>query len=817
MPVTMDTVYFYKFNNYYNRIVKRYDTIAEYTANATLLGYQESCNFVHGDGVNSSFVWNKASNTVDTPDYVVVKDYKDNISRWFVTNSFKTRDRQDRLTLRRDLIADYYDDVVNASPCLIRRGYVDNTSPFIFNSENVKYNKKKIEEIQIKDNSNVSYIIGFIGNNVDVAGTINGKIKSDTADFYFDSLADFPYKSYVEGAGNNHTSSATWGNYFYYALRFTVKDYNNQWFYRNCELTISENGPSHPSWYTNQYSTDTRVSDNLYFATNYSTGDSAYQVNVDNRISNKELVVINAIAEIINANRGKFSYLKSASKTLLGIEEIDYNGIKKYDGKKISLGGVVYDAVLKSENQQNKTVTSSYPVTNPINTDIKPTASQVEDILYPYTSVDSTRKNFGNSDIKILARTYDYYLELSEATEDISTTLPTAATRTHLRTQPYDMFVLINTDGTPYKVLNNSFVARHEVNMNIAQAICQAAGSGGFDIQIVPFNPIEGAILDDGTINWLNYESVPIKDGQDNTIGHYVLCSSADLKFTLDKDELKLHPTDIKKDYNTREYRLCSPNQETVFEFSPALNGGIDTWEVTFNYRPYASYIKIQPTWGGLYGASEYNGLTDFRGLVYNSTLCVTQLSDAWSNYVANNKNYMQLFDNQINTLTKQNEIQINAQEATLGLRSFTGMPIGSVLRTIGGSMDIDMQKELNNLAISKMHTDFNYQMDNVKAMPHTVKKLTNINGDTRIFPYIEIYEADPKEIQSFEKKMEFTGFTIMTTGLIKDFLKPVGETFIQADLIRLILNRSEETADNHMAVEIASELDKGIYIIKEE
>ena len=37
MPVTMDTVYFYKFNNYYNRIIKRYDTIAEYTTNYEII------------------------------------------------------------------------------------------------------------------------------------------------------------------------------------------------------------------------------------------------------------------------------------------------------------------------------------------------------------------------------------------------------------------------------------------------------------------------------------------------------------------------------------------------------------------------------------------------------------------------------------------------------------------------------------------------------------------------------------------------------------------------------------------------------------
>ena len=206
MPVTMDTVYFYKFNNYYNRIIKRYATIAEYTSNATLLGKQENCNFVHGDGVNSSFVWNKDASTTDTPDYVVVDDYKGNISRWFVTNSFKTRDRQDKLTLRRDLIADYWDDVIKHSPCLIRKGYVGETSPFLFNDEGVRYNKIKEEEILIKDRSNCSYIVGFISNNAGAVAEINGTASPTNYDYSYASLTDFPLKDYVEGAGNNHNS-----------------------------------------------------------------------------------------------------------------------------------------------------------------------------------------------------------------------------------------------------------------------------------------------------------------------------------------------------------------------------------------------------------------------------------------------------------------------------------------------------------------------------------------------------------------------------------------------------------------------------------
>ena len=55
-----------------------------------------------------------------------------------------------------------------------------------------------------------------------------------------------------------------------------------------------------------------------------------------------------------------------------------------------------------------------------------------------------------------------------------------------------------------------------------------------------------------------------------------------------------------------------------------------------------------------------------------------------------------------------------------------------------------------------------------------------------------------------------------MTTGKIIDYCQTGVETFVQADLIRLDLSRSEETADNHIASEIATELAKGIYITKE-
>lgn len=830
MPDTpiRDTVYFYKFNNYYNRIIKRYETLEEY---GDPLATQTNCNFVHGDGVNSKFTFNKASNMDDTPDYVIVKDYKNKLSRWFVTNSFKNRDRQDGLTLRRDLIADFYGDIVEYSPCLIRKGYVPQNNPLVFNDEGVQYNKIKQDEILIKDESNCSYIVGFISNTAFNGGaetTVDGNIKGNNYDYNFADLNDFPYKNYVEGAGNTHTNSATMiyrnspNTRIYYSLKLgsiTMHSANQS----NLEIIFRGSDISKPSYYTPAYPNETG-------GTYYETGST--NTNVVVKCGYSGLVSSPATYEnyyirttYIRTLWNKVSSIPSEyAEKCLGINKTTYDSLKEYDGKRIKIGNIIYTATIKSNNyrssvvlfnEYNPTIRENfYQIVNYFNIN-KP--SQAEMSSQDYTmNYNNGANQYQSTDLKVMGELEDYYLEFTEASSGISTKVDSPSNRTHLSSQPYDMFMLINEDNISYKVGVTDYVSNHEVNINMAQAICQASGSGAYDIQIVPFNPMRGTILSDGTLNFYGYDVHEIKDTEDNVVGHYVMCNSADLKFTLEKNELKFNPEDYKKDYNLKQYRLCSPNQETMFEFSPAMNGGIETWEISANYRPFASYVKVQPTWNWLYGEPIFNNKTDFRGLVYNSALCVTQLTEAWADYVSNNKNYQQLFDNEIGTLSKQQAVQLKAMEDTLGLRSFTGMPIGSVLRVIGGSKDIDMTKELNNLALSKMETDFKYQMDNIKSMPTTIKKLTNITEDTRVFPFIEIYSASSVEEQSFEYKIKYTGYTIMTTGKIIDYCKPNEETFVQADLIRLDLSRSEESADNHIANEIAVELSKGIYITKE-
>lgn len=103
----MKTLYILSgFNNYYNRMVKLPgDTTEDYPEPIYTL---DATNFVPNDGVNAEHV----VGTYDydgTGDYLLVVDAPNKVvQRWFIIDSVRNRQGQYTLTLRRDLIADYY-------------------------------------------------------------------------------------------------------------------------------------------------------------------------------------------------------------------------------------------------------------------------------------------------------------------------------------------------------------------------------------------------------------------------------------------------------------------------------------------------------------------------------------------------------------------------------------------------------------------------------------------------------------------------------------------------------------------------------------
>lgn len=113
-------------------------------------------------------------------------------------------------------------------------------------------------------------------------------------------------------------------------------------------------------------------------------------------------------------------------------------------------------------------------------------------------------------------------------------------------------------------------------------------------------------------------------------------------------------PTNAKIEYETSFHRLSSPNYNGTFEFSAIKNGGVQSFDIDCSYKPFTPYIRISPSFGGLYG-QDFN---DARGLILGGDFSLPQISTEWIAYEQNNKNYQVMFDRQIENIDVNNKIQ---------------------------------------------------------------------------------------------------------------------------------------------------------------
>ena len=73
-------LYILKYNNYYNRIVKREVDLSSYLTAGTLVHTQYNVNYAPGDGVNMRQVLNSET----YGDYAIYADGNTIVSRWFI-------------------------------------------------------------------------------------------------------------------------------------------------------------------------------------------------------------------------------------------------------------------------------------------------------------------------------------------------------------------------------------------------------------------------------------------------------------------------------------------------------------------------------------------------------------------------------------------------------------------------------------------------------------------------------------------------------------------------------------------------------------
>ena len=169
----MATLYLYSYNNYYNRRLKKEDTLEAY-GTPIFIETSTNLNFNPNDGVNTEDTAGRYGNPYDgKADYAIYSEDNTTItSRWFIIEQTRKLKGQYNVIFRRDLLADFKDEIYN-SDAFIEKATLTENNPLIFNDEAMTVNQIKTSETLLKDETQCPWIVGYYSTNADdTTGTI---------------------------------------------------------------------------------------------------------------------------------------------------------------------------------------------------------------------------------------------------------------------------------------------------------------------------------------------------------------------------------------------------------------------------------------------------------------------------------------------------------------------------------------------------------------------------------------------------------------------------------------------------------------------
>jgi hypothetical protein len=802
-------LYFLKFNNYYNRTIKFYNSVNGYQQNGEFLGEPLlGCSFNPNDSTDTIHVVNRAQEEIG--DYMLAVLGNEIISRWFILEARRERTGQYTLMLRRDLFADSYTDVIQA-PAFIEKATLDSGDPMIFNKEDMTFNQIKTSETPLKDETNSAWVVGYIPrDSFAEAKQIQGSVNIGEAyDIEVTSLADWDYYSYINQKfkGYYNTSETLYAGY----VRMVPKVAQLELPYMQ-GFSIQANGVI-DIYDVNTYVPDDPNNGKVNGISSPSLTDLYLNFNPKYPATEAESKANSVVSIAPQGWRTNISTINSQSLAYTGCNTAtdDYNYRQLKNKIIFDSGSGLYHRIIITQEKKTGTLNiTSGNLLDTLNSNITRTIG----------SAGTISGNGGSDSFKMYYSYYEYTMTLEQVYITATTTIN--SDRYHLEDQPYDMFCIPYSDTLEiYKNGTKLFNANKSIAINMSIEIGADAGTNSiYDVQLLPYCPVRYCIKSDGTFDIGDAKVHYIKNNNDENIGVILWAISSAFTLNIPHTIEVLNP---KIESQTDIYRLSSPNFNGQFEFSPAINGGVNYFNVDCNYKPFNPYIHINPNFNYLYG-QDFN---DARGLICGGDFSLPQLSNAWSNYQLNNKNYQNIFDRQIENMEVNNAIQRKKETLGVGLGmigglaggamagakgGLVGMTAGAVIGGIGsavaGGMDMMLNERSRIEALDYTKDQFGYNLGNIQAIPTSLSKTSAFTYNNKIFPILEFYTCTEEEKRALENKLKYNGMTVMRIGTIQEFIKET-PTYIKGKLIRL-----ENTGEDfHYVSELAKEFDKGVFI----
>ena len=769
------TLYVLKYNNYFNRLFKRENTLSDYLTN-DYLQYTD-INFVPNDGVNTGIIL--SIQDYNDYDYLLVVENNIIISRWFIVDSKRTRTNQYQLSLKRDTLVDYYDDIKD-DYLYVDKAILPKSNTLIFNEENMSFNQIKKAEFPLKDTSGCAWICGYVAlPKADGTNTFNIDIKYSDKDYDLEtaSLTSWPFYKYVT---SNSLTSVPLSRLFF----------------------------------------DVKVNDSYIGGIMGTQGDGfwAYQSTVTNPSTNYYV----STGKYLKPSDIIYNFTKQASKVpydlnsyLNILTKAEYDSILALDGKRLkdTSSNTYYNiSIVKDTNYVETDVTGTLKSTIDSNFD-KTVATGTGDIKLHY---------LGNSVRIVLSQLKNATLKLDLSKSAV------------LEDAPYMMFCIPYGDSV--RILPTSgdaYIMSKSVAINAGISIAKALGTQVYDVQLLPYNPMDwivkkgttNTLIDNDPTNELNH----IKSGNE-TIGLIYWSTISNFTKTITKLIYKNTQEEdnitFKVNSSTQLYRICSPNYNGYFDWNPRKNNqnfyddGTLSFNIDCTYKPYTPYIHVSPIFNNYMYGSDFR---DSRGLICGGDFSLTIVNDSWSQYQITNKNYQNIFDREIQHLDFTNNIAktqdiLNAISATVtggASGAVAGAVAGGPVTAIGTGLTaaasgalMGMADYYQNQAIRKEDKDYkidmyNYQLGNIKAQPYSLTKVSSQSYNYKIFPFIEFYDCTDEEKLMMRNKIKYDGMTVQSIYKLSDFTTG----FLKGKPIRLSLNAAHESVD------IYNELSKGIYL----
>ena len=496
------------YNNYFNRIIKKKETIADYKAADTNYKEVSNINFNPGDGVATSLVLGLGQtgsifNANEEFDYLVAYETVNNQavidSRWFILEQDRKRAGQYELTLKRDVLADNYNAVIN-SPIFLEKGFINDVNdPLLYNSESMKFNQIKQSETPLMDETKSGWVVGYIPSDafpkVEPAYDRVEKVVTIPveADITVDGLSSWSYWQYCSSNPNYKFMADEAGK-----RKVTVKIRSeNTYAENNGRLVVSDIATADYTFYPN--STDagtytpknsgtikTAAASTLHFPQWYQEyGPVTYKQGYINA---------EICGKIFNPVRSNSAFNTALDAILgTGISIGDASALRSLQDKIIldsSTNTYYRIKIISSSEESPITVTSSttggQAVLNALNNAMYRISSSSGSLEGTYTTF--TASNSGQS----------YAIQL--ASIGVSLYVDLNSDRAHLNDAPYDMFCIPFSDTLKLQYESTQFTCSKNVALSMATEIARDLGSGTvYDVQLLPYCPNRTLVVKSGS------------------------------------------------------------------------------------------------------------------------------------------------------------------------------------------------------------------------------------------------------------------------------------------------------------------------------